>query len=83
MLRHWTGFYDVTPDARPILGETKNLEGFIQCNGFSGHGFMISPMVTKILSEYIVEGKVPDILESLNLDRFKDKKIVYEKSVVG
>ena len=83
MLRHWTGFYDVTPDARPILGETKELKGFIQCNGFSGHGFMISPMVTKILSEYIVDGKTPDILENLNLDRFEGNKIVYEKSVVG
>jgi sarcosine oxidase subunit beta len=83
VLRHWTGFYDITPDARPILGETKNLKGFIQCNGFSGHGFMISPMVTKILSEYIAEGKKPEILENLNLDRFEGKKIVYEKSVVG
>jgi len=83
MLRHWTGFYDVTPDARPILGETKNLSGFIQCNGFSGHGFMLSPMVTKILSEYIADGKTPEILESLNLNRFEGKKIIYEKSVVG
>ena len=83
MLRHWTGFYDVTPDSRPILGEIKKLKGFIQCNGFSGHGFMISPMVTKILSDFILDGKTPDILESLNLDRFKGKKIVHEKSVVG
>ncbi|MCK5636809.1 MAG: FAD-binding oxidoreductase, partial [Thermoplasmatales archaeon] len=83
MLRHWTGFYDVTPDARPILGETKSVKGFIQCNGFSGHGFMLSPMVTKILSDFIVEGKSSDILESLNLDRYKDKKIVKEVSVVG
>jgi sarcosine oxidase subunit beta len=83
MLRHWTGFYDVTPDARPILGETEKVKGFIQCNGFSGHGFMLSPMVTKLLSDYIIEGKSPDILESLNLKRFKDKKIVKEVSVVG
>jgi sarcosine oxidase subunit beta len=83
MLRHWTGFYDVTPDARPILGETKNLKGFIHCHGFSGHGFMLSPMVTKILCEYIVEGKTSEILESLSLTRFKDKKIEHEMSVVG
>ena len=83
MLRHWTGFYDVTPDSRPILGEINKLKGFIQCNGFSGHGFMISPMVTKILADFILDGKTPDILESLNLDRFKGKKIVHEKSVVG
>ena len=83
MLRHWTGFYDVTPDARPILGETEELKGFIQCNGFSGHGFMLSPMVAKILADFIVDSKRPDILEHLNLKRFKDKKIIREVSVVG
>lgn len=83
MLRHWTGFYDVTSDARPILGEVKEVKGFIQCNGFSGHGFMLSPMVTLLLTDFIVDGKTPDILESLNLDRFKGKKIEREMSVVG
>lgn len=83
LLRHWTGFYDVTPDARPILGEVKKVKGFIQCNGFSGHGFMISPMVSKLLTDLIVEGKTPEVLESLSLDRFKGKKIEKELSVVG
>ncbi len=83
MLRHWTGFYDVTPDARPILGQTKDLKGFIHCHGFSGHGFMLSPMVTKILCEYITHGKTSEILESLSLNRFKDKKIEHEMAVVG
>jgi sarcosine oxidase subunit beta len=83
VIRQWTGYYDVTPDARPIIGETDKIKGFIQCNGFSGHGFMLSPMVTKLLTDYIVKGKSPDILASLNLRRFKGKKIVKEVSVVG
>jgi len=83
MLRHWTGFYDVTSDARPILGESKVVKGFIQCNGFSGHGFMLSPMVCKLLSDFLIDGRNPDILESLKLDRFKGKKITHERSVVG
>jgi sarcosine oxidase subunit beta len=83
VIRQWTGYYDVTPDARPIIGETDKIKGFIQCNGFSGHGFMLSPMVTKLLTDYIVEEKSQDILESLNLRRFKGKKIVKEVSVVG
>jgi sarcosine oxidase subunit beta len=83
LLRHWTGFYDVTPDARPILGEVKEVKGFIQCNGFSGHGFMISPMVSNILTELIVKGKKSDVLENLSLERFKGKKIEKELSVVG
>lgn len=83
MLRHWTGFYDVTPDARPILGEISEVKGFIQCNGFSGHGFMISPMVSQLLANLIIEDKTSEILESLNLDRFKGKTIEKELSVVG
>lgn len=83
ILRHWTGFYDMTPDARPILGEDHKIKGFIQCNGFSGHGFMLTPMVSKMISEYISNGKTYDVLEELNLDRFKNKKIDFEQSVVG
>jgi sarcosine oxidase subunit beta len=83
LLRHWTGFYDVTPDARPILGEVKEVKGFLQCNGFSGHGFMISPMVSNLLTDLIVDGKTSEILESLGLERFKGKRIEKELSVVG
>ncbi|KYK22029.1 amino acid oxidase [Thermoplasmatales archaeon SM1-50] len=83
LLRHWTGFYDVTPDARPILGVVKDVKGFIQCNGFSGHGFMISPMVSKLLTDLIAEGKTSEVLESLSLDRFKGKVTEKELSVVG
>jgi sarcosine oxidase subunit beta len=83
VIRQWAGYYDVTPDARPIIGETEKIKGFIQCNGFSGHGFMLSPMVTKILTEYIVDGRTSRILERLNLSRFKGKKISREISVVG
>jgi len=83
MLRHWTGFYDVTPDARPILGEVKELHGFIQCNGFSGHGFMISPMVSSLLTDLIANHKTSEVLDSLALERFKRKNIEKELSVVG
>jgi sarcosine oxidase subunit beta len=83
LLRHWTGFYDVTPDARPILGEVKEVKGFLQCNGFSGHGFMISPMVSTLLTDLIVNGRTSEVLESLRLERFKGKKIEKELSVVG
>jgi sarcosine oxidase subunit beta len=83
LLRHWTGFYDVTPDARPILGEVKEIKGFIQCNGFSGHGFMISPMVAQLLTDLIAEGKTAEVLENLNLNRFRGKSIEKELSVVG
>jgi len=83
MLRHWTGFYDVTPDARPILGEDKMVSGFIHCHGFSGHGFMLSPMVSSMLSDYISQGKESPVLKRLALDRFENEDIDMEQNVVG
>jgi sarcosine oxidase subunit beta len=81
ILRQWTGFYDVTPDALPILGET-SVEGFIQCNGFSGHGFMIAPMTAKLLAQLICGEKLEMSIDRLSMDRFKGE-ITEEKAVVG
>jgi sarcosine oxidase subunit beta len=81
ILRQWTGFYDVTPDALPILGKT-SIEGFIQCNGFSGHGFMISPMVAKLISQIICGEKTALPIDNFSIERFKGK-IFKEKAVVG
>ena len=83
MLRHWTGFYDVTPDARPILGITDQLPGLIQCNGFSGHGFMLSPITTKMLTDLVVFDKTNEVLESLNLRRFESGDFESETYVCG
>ena len=83
VLRQWTGFYDVTPDALPILGEVKGLKGFIQCNGFSGHGFMLSPMVARLLAQLITGEKLSLPIDRLNLERFEKMEFEAEKSVVG
>ena len=82
ILRQWTGFYDVTPDALPILGEDKKVKGFIHCHGFSGHGFMIAPMTARLLAQLIAGEKLELPIERLSLERF-EKGTVKEKSVVG
>lgn len=71
VLRQWAGLYDVTPDGKPILGVTDGLEGFIQANGFCGHGFMLSPIVAKLVAELVVDGRTSIPIDSLNLRRFK------------
>lgn len=83
MLRHWTGYYDVTPDARPILGEDEQVSGFVHCHGFSGHGFMLSPMVSTMLASYIADGKESTVLKRLRLSRFEEEDIDLEQNVVG
>lgn len=82
VVRQWAGLYDVTPDARPLLGATDGMEGFYQASGFSGHGFMIAPAVARLLAQSIA-GKRPDIdIEPLNVRRFAEGKVKTERSVV-
>ncbi|HTW76829.1 MAG TPA: FAD-binding oxidoreductase [Thermoplasmata archaeon] len=47
ILRAWSGFYDDTPDGLPIIGEDPRLRGFVQANGFGGHGFMLAPAASQ------------------------------------
>ena len=83
VLRQWTGYYDVTPDARPILGEVDELQGFVQCNGFSGHGFMLAPIVARVLAQRIA-GESPEAdISGLRYDRFTEEDFEREQSVVG
>lgn len=82
VLRQWAGLYDVTPDAQPILGWTDDVEGFCQAHGYSGHGFMISPKVTELIAELIVDGTTSMPVDGLALSRFEGE-ITGEAYVVG
>lgn len=48
-----TGVYDMTPDARPLLGTVPGLDGLIVAAGFSGMGFKISPAVGESVTDLI------------------------------
>jgi len=79
---HWAGLYEVTPDAHPIYGET-NVEGFLVCAGFSGHGFMHGPVSGKLMSELILDGKFLAVDASvLDLARFEQGRLIKEYNVV-
>ena len=70
VMRQWAGAYDVTPDNKPVLGHTPGFENFLQLNGASGHGFMVSPMTTRLTAELIL-GRTPRMdLAPFRLDRF-------------
>jgi sarcosine oxidase subunit beta len=83
IIRQWAGLYDVSPDARPILGAVDGMEGYYHACGFSGHGFMLSPMVAKLLTELITTGETSIPIDSLNLRRFATGELVRDPYVVG
>lgn len=74
-----SGAYDVTPDRQPILGPVA--VGLHVAAGFSGHGFMISPAVARIVADAI-EGRRDPVLDVLDLARFAEGRPVPEPQVV-
>jgi sarcosine oxidase, subunit beta len=71
--RGTTGVYDMTPDARPLLGHVPGVSGLVLAAGFSGMGFKISPAVGEGLAEMVVYGKaVQTDLTPFRPGRFDD-----------
>lgn len=83
IIRGWGGLYEITPDFHAVLGKVPEVEGFFCINGFSGHGFMHSPIVGKLIAELIIEGKTSIDISSLSITRFKEGKLIRERAVVG
>jgi sarcosine oxidase subunit beta len=83
IIRQWAGLYDMSPDAKPILGTVEGYKGYYHACGFSGHGFMISPMVAKLLTELITTGKTSMPLDTLDLTRFSRGLLTQDPYVVG
>lgn len=52
------GVYDMTPDARPLLGRLPGLDGLVVAAGFSGMGFKIAPAVGEAVAG-LIAGPVP------------------------
>lgn len=83
VLRQWAGCYDLTPDQNPILGPVDQLEGFYQASGFMGHGFMMAPVVGRILAEHVATGRMLPIFDRWNLRRFAEGKLLGESMIIG
>jgi len=84
ILRIWSGYYNVTPDHSHILGRDPEWpEGLFVNTGYSGHGFMMAPLAGKLLAEYIVTEKIPELMKPFLPTRFKEGKLVHETIVIG
>lgn len=67
--RAWAGFYDMTPDAHPIIGSVA--DGLYVACGFSGHGFMQSPAVGDAVAAELLADSPPFDLLPYRLNRFE------------
>jgi sarcosine oxidase subunit beta len=86
VLRQWSGCYDVTPDSNPIVGGVDEVDDFFQASGFMGHGFMMAPVMGKLLAEHIAGKGAPahlPMFDRWNLRRFKEGKLLSEAMILG
>ena len=78
--RAWAGFYDMTPDAHPIIGYVA--EGVYAACGFSGHGFMQSPAVGDAVAAELLGETPPFDLSHYRLERFAGGAVFPETLVL-
>jgi sarcosine oxidase subunit beta len=83
VLRQWSGCYDVTPDANPIVGPVDAIEHFYQASGFMGHGFMMAPVMGKLIAEHIAKQTHLPMFDRWNLRRFAEGKLLSEAMIIG
>ncbi|MBP2681757.1 MAG: dependent oxidoreductase, partial [Candidatus Krumholzibacteriota bacterium] len=83
IIRQWAGHYDMSPDHRPIIGTVEGYKGYYHACGFSGHGFMLAPIVARLLAELITTGKTSLPIDALALTRFAKGEIAKDPYVVG
>ena len=80
VVRAWAGFYDMTPDAHPIIGAAGG--GVYLACGFSGHGFMQSPAVGEAVAAELLGLAPPFDLSPYRLDRFAEGAVFPETLVL-
>jgi sarcosine oxidase subunit beta len=70
VIRQWAGMYDVSPDHEPLVGPTRQLDGWWQANGWSGRGMLLAPYLAELLAERYVTGATLPHLALFDPDRF-------------
>ena len=71
IVRTWAGYEDLCADGVPVLGPVKEVPGLLLACAFTGHGFGISPIVGKLLSELTMGKETTLDLHGLRYDRFQ------------
>jgi len=76
-----SGLYDVTPDHQPIVGRIGEQDGLWIAAGYSGHGFMLAPAISRRIADAMLDdGGTP--IPEFAPDRFDGARLVRERGVV-
>ncbi|NOQ36511.1 MAG: FAD-dependent oxidoreductase [Methylococcaceae bacterium] len=71
IVRTWAGLEGFMPDNLPVLCASSTTDNIYHAFGFSAHGFQLSPIIGKIMSELILDGKSELPIAAFDIKRFK------------
>lgn len=83
VLRQWAGCYDLTPDSNPIVGPVDQVDDFYQVSGFMGHGFMMAPVIGRLVAQHVAERTDLPLFSRWSLRRFAEGKLLSESMIIG
>ncbi|MES1246710.1 MAG: FAD-binding oxidoreductase [Actinomycetota bacterium] len=75
-----SGYYDMTPDGQPIVDELER--GLWVAAGFSGHGFMVAPVVGERIAAAVTGGPEPGWASSVGVARLASPTVEAEVQVI-
>lgn len=67
--RTWRGLYPMTPDGSPLVGWSREVDGYLLAGGMCGQGFMLGPGVGELLARVVtgeLEAEDKEVMESLS-----------------
>ena len=73
IVRTWAGLEAFLPDRIPIISPSSKFNNVYHAFGFSAHGFQLSPVVGRIMSELILNQKSSLSSEAFSIERFVHK----------
>jgi sarcosine oxidase subunit beta len=70
----------MTPDGSPIVGRSRELEGYVDAVGMCGQGYMLGPGLGALLSR-MVQGKLTPEDEAVLLELRPDREFGAEEKL--
>lgn len=70
IVRTWAGIEAFMPDNLPVIDRSSGSPDAYHAFGFSAHGFQLSPVVGRILSQLILDGRSELPIEAFAVTRF-------------
>ena len=58
--RTWRGLYPMSPDGSPLVGWSREIEGYLMAIGMCGQGFMLGPGLGELLARVVTQDKLDD-----------------------